>query len=85
MKKINKRQLKRIIREERLRLLEFGHDRRRAPLDLAALEKVAESHAGVIGEWLEAYAGFDDPRAEQIDELIFQLYGRLRAVIEGRE
>tara|TARA_B100001250_G_scaffold354597_1_gene328555 strand:+ start:386 stop:658 length:273 start_codon:yes stop_codon:yes gene_type:complete len=89
--KITKRQLKRIIREEKRRLYEWGPggpgDRglEELPTGKRSLEETVDGHLLYLQYWMDAYSDFNDPRAEDIEELLFQLNERMMAVKENRE
>ena len=89
--KLTKRQLKRIIREEKQKLQEWGPggpgDRGLEPLDTgpSSFEEVVNNHLNYVQYWKDSYEDFKDPRAEDIEELLFQLYERMMAVKEHRD
>jgi len=49
------------------------------------LEHVVDGHLNYLQYWLDAYENFDDPRAGDIEDLLFQLHERMMAVKENRE
>ena len=97
--KLSKRQLKRIIREEKRRILnELGpgaaymglRDMEPDPSEVMGqktLSSVASDHLNYLHGLANEIDGLasNDPRAEDISELYFQLIERLNAVLEMRE
>lgn len=90
--KLTKRHLKRIIREEKQKLREWGPggpgDRGIEDLQInreRSLEETVDGHLNYLQHWVDAYADFDDPRAADIEDLLFQLNERMMAVKENRE
>lgn len=97
--KLSKRQLKRIIREEKNKILsEMGmgaaysglRDMEPDPSEIASkktLSTVARNHLNYLHGFMSEVERLEstDPRAEDISELYFQLIERMSAVLEMRE
>lgn len=97
--RLSKRQLKRIIREEKRRIIsELGpgaaysrlRDMEPDPSDMMSqktLSSVAKEHLNYLHPFMNEVEGLGsmDPRAGDISDLYFQLIERLNAVLEMRE